>query len=59
MQEAIPLFIQYVEEKYENDPKAQTTAYKKLLKDIAYGSWMFDDDFIQWRTAARPQTKCP
>ncbi len=47
MEEAIELFIKYTELQYGADE--QVEQYKKLLRDIATGSWSFCGEFQVWR----------
>lgn len=48
MEGAIELFIEFTELK-ASDPQAHVEDYKKLLRDIATGSWHFPSDFQKWR----------
>ena len=47
MEEAIELFIKYAELRYGADE--QVEQYKKLLRDIATGTWSFSGEFQAWQ----------
>ena len=49
MEEAIELYIKYTELHYDAADE-QVECYKKLLRDIATGSWSFCGEFQAWRS---------
>jgi hypothetical protein len=58
MEDAIELFIQFTEEQHE-DATAQTEQYKRLLRDIATGTWVFCAEFEAWRAQRQNQLSSP
>lgn len=56
MQEAVELFIKYTELKAPT-AQEQAESYKKLLLDIASGSWHFSNEFCAWRDSCECSSK--
>ena len=49
MQEAMALFIQFIEERHANDVHRRADEYTGLLLCISSGTWVFPAEFGVWR----------
>jgi hypothetical protein len=49
MEEAMTLFIQFIEERYASDNVRRIDEYTGLLLRISSGSWAFPQEFDVWR----------
>ena len=49
MQEAMALFIQFIEERHANDAHRRADEYTALLLCISSGTWVFPAEFGVWR----------
>ena len=52
MEEAMALYIQFIEERHANDVARQADEYAGLLLCISSGSWAFPQEFTKWRANA-------
>ena len=52
MEEAMALYIQFIEERHANDIARQADEYAGLLLCISSGSWAFPQEFTKWRAKA-------
>ena len=53
MEQAMTLFIQFVEERHANDVTRQADEYAGLLLEISSGTWAFPLEFQTWRAERR------
>jgi hypothetical protein len=49
MEEAMTLFIQFIEERHADDALRRVDEYTGLLLRISSGSWAFPEEFGVWR----------
>jgi hypothetical protein len=49
LEEAMTLFIKFIEERHANDAKKQADEFAGLLLCIPSGSWAFPHEFNMWR----------
>ena len=49
MEEAMTLFVQFIEERHANDDVRRVDEFTSLLLSISSGSWSFPAEFGVWR----------
>jgi len=49
MEEAMTLFIQFIEERHANDDVRKVDEFTSLLLCISSGAWAFPEEFGAWR----------
>jgi hypothetical protein len=59
MEEAMFLFIQFIEESHPNDAHRRADEYTGMLLRISSGAWAFPTEFCEWRTQRAPTRIAP